>query len=274
MHLYELAMELGERSADLAEAAPSLGLEGIGPTSDLTPEQVAGFRARYAKAPVAAGPAGSSGGSSYQMPATWGPPGGGGPLLPPPSPPSGGSGMRLGQMVMIAAAIVAVLGLFAFMIKNGGADEQRLQKIAATPPEDTDLGPKLTPKEQAFADALAEQEKARKARTEPRDLARFCDAGTSWHDFSVALANNFRRGDFADAQKLINNGYDIVNADLAEVEATIGLDYVPLAQEAHRTEMQGLDIFRTGTIEDFRARLPELQALVANPASTDLAMQV
>ncbi|MGN6693129.1 MAG: hypothetical protein ACTHN0_03050 [Aquihabitans sp.] len=166
MHLYELAMELGERSADLADAAPSLGLADISPTSDLTPEQVAVFRARYAKAPVGA-PASS--GAAYQAPATWGPPGGGGAPLPPP-PPSRGSGMPMGQVVLIAGAIVAVIGLFAFMAKNGGPDQKRLEQIASTPPDDSTIttgpdGKPLTEKQLADIRTYQAAEAEQKART-------------------------------------------------------------------------------------------------------------
>src|SRR5690606_16406581 len=44
MYLYELALELGERSTDLAERAAQMGFVGIGPSSTLTAEQVAALR--------------------------------------------------------------------------------------------------------------------------------------------------------------------------------------------------------------------------------------
>ncbi len=45
MYLYELALELDERSADLALRAEALGVAGAGPTMRLTAEQVAALRA-------------------------------------------------------------------------------------------------------------------------------------------------------------------------------------------------------------------------------------
>lgn len=137
MFLFELAMELDARSADMAEAAPSLGLEGITPTSELTPEQIQALRARFTKTPVAAGPGGPAGGGAYHPP-TWGPPPGApGPAAPAPS----GGGLGIGQMVVIALAIVGVLGLFAFMFKNGGTDQKRLDRIAAAEPESDEVLP-------------------------------------------------------------------------------------------------------------------------------------
>lgn len=45
MYLYELALELDERSADLAARAEAMGLDGAGPATMLSAEQVAALRA-------------------------------------------------------------------------------------------------------------------------------------------------------------------------------------------------------------------------------------
>lgn len=45
MYLYELALELDERSADLAQRAEALGLDGAGPATSLSAEQVEALRA-------------------------------------------------------------------------------------------------------------------------------------------------------------------------------------------------------------------------------------
>lgn len=153
--LFELAMELDVRSAEMADAAPALGLEGLTPTSELTPEQVQVLRARFTKVPVAPGPGGPSNSSSYRPP-NWGPPAGA--AIPPPAPLPR-RGMGAGQIAMIVVAVVAVVGLFGYMAKNGGTDQDRLDRIAATDPADvTVTGPDGKP--------LTKEEKANLAKLE------------------------------------------------------------------------------------------------------------
>ena len=128
MHLFELAIELGERSADMAEAAESLGFEGITPTSELTPEQVQAFRARYAKA-APPPPAGSA----YQPPSSWGPPPGTG--APAPAPSGSGRSLGVGQILLIVAALAGVAALFGYMMSNSGPDARQEQQLAASAEE-------------------------------------------------------------------------------------------------------------------------------------------
>jgi hypothetical protein len=133
MYLFELAIELDERSTDLAEAAPELGLEGITPTSELTPEQVAALRAKFVKVPAAPSPNSSSAGSSPYRPVQ--------PSVVPSAPailtePTGRSGMGLGQLVLVLLAIAGVLGLVAFMVQKSHADQERRERIAAKEPVD------------------------------------------------------------------------------------------------------------------------------------------
>ena len=118
-------MELGERSADMAEAAPALGFEGLTPTSEITPEQAAALRARFSKTPVP--PAGALGAAAdAAAPAAWGAP----PGAPPSAGPAGSGGSK-GPIVAVAVVVVAVIGLFAFMMTNSGPDHEREQKLAA-----------------------------------------------------------------------------------------------------------------------------------------------
>lgn len=162
MHLFELAIELGERSADLADAAPGLGLGTLTPTSVLTPEQVRAFRAHYGAAPAGGGGPNPYPGSQGTGPAAWGAP----PSLPPPPPPPGsrgGGGRRL-RFAATGAAVVAVLGLFGFMVANSGMDQERLDRIAAAEPIDegpTVIGPDgkpLTDEERSYLAAVAASE--------------------------------------------------------------------------------------------------------------------
>ena len=129
MFLYELAIELGERSPDLVDAAAALGMGELLPASQLSAEQVAALKAHIAKrgpraagpggapplpappsGPLVAGPpAGADGARAPSAPASWGPPAApaswgppvaaGGPAAwgpptgatPPPPPPLGSS---------------------------------------------------------------------------------------------------------------------------------------------------------------------------------------
>ena len=74
MYLYELALELGQRSTDLADRAAQLGFVGLGPSSVLTPEQVAALRGAVPATPP---------------PPTFTGPGPSAPATPPPPPFSG-----------------------------------------------------------------------------------------------------------------------------------------------------------------------------------------
>lgn len=181
MFLFELAMELGERSADMADAAPGLGIEGVTPTSELTAEQVEAFRARFTKAAVASGPTGSP-----YLPAHGAPAHPVAPLLPPPVDPGGGSGIGIGQIVLIALAVVGVIGLFTFMFRTGKSDQERREIAAAADPVASDgeiptTGPDGKPltDEQRFN--LAKLEAAKAANEE-----RTCQALRSIHDADIA----------------------------------------------------------------------------------------
>lgn len=110
MYLYELAMELGEHSNALAERARQAGVADAGPSSSLTPAQVAILRGAPQAPPAGAGPA--------WIPAPP-PPGtataGTGPApLPPglPASPGGDNRQRLVIGAVIVAVVVAGLALF------------------------------------------------------------------------------------------------------------------------------------------------------------------
>ncbi|MCU1370829.1 MAG: hypothetical protein JWO77_2023 [Ilumatobacteraceae bacterium] len=170
MHLFELAMELGVRSAEMAEAAPSLGFDDVTPTSVLTPEQVQAFRTRYAPAPSAVqGASTAYPGVQPAAPTDWG--------APPPVPTGsggggaggagGGGGGRVVQMAVIGVAVVGVLGLFAFMFANSGTDQKRLDRIAAAGAVDEGpavTGPNGKPLTAAEREGLAKMGAAKEAQ--------------------------------------------------------------------------------------------------------------
>ena len=52
MFIYELAIELGKHSSEVAEAARAMGMADVGPASELTREQVAAVRSRFGPPPA------------------------------------------------------------------------------------------------------------------------------------------------------------------------------------------------------------------------------
>ncbi len=201
MHLFELAIELGERSADMAEAAESLGFEGITPTSELTPEQVQAFRARYAKA-APPPPAGSA----YQPPSSWGPPPGTG--APAPAPSGSGRSLGVGQILLIVAALAGVAALFGYMMSNSGPDARQEQQLAASAEEH---------EAEIAADNAAA---ATSSPDDPRDLARFCSAVQSLYDFSQAQVLQLDQDDLEGTRKIVVAGFEGWKQDLAVVKET------------------------------------------------------
>jgi hypothetical protein len=164
MFLYELAIELGKHSNELVHAASESGMVGVGPATMLDAVQVASLRAQFGVAAGAPPPPPPPGPSSSRPPTpgpvappSWGPPPGASGLSPgaaglplpapmrPESPLLGPSdaygssapvGMSIGdedepgwssiQIAVVAAVVVAVVGLFAFMALNSGpSSEQR-----------------------------------------------------------------------------------------------------------------------------------------------------
>lgn len=202
MHLFELAIELGERSADMAEAAEALGFEGITPTSELTPDQVQAFRARYAKAPAVGG--GPAGGSAYQPPPSWGAPPG---AAPAPVPSGPGGSLGIGQIVLIALAVIGVGALFAFMVRNSGPDEQQRQQLDASARQH----------ESEIADHNAAA--AKSGPDDPRDLATFCASLQSMYEFSQDQVARLDQDDLDGTRKIVVAGYEQWNQDLAALKA-------------------------------------------------------
>jgi hypothetical protein len=118
MDLYQLAMELDERSADVAERAEALGLGSVGPTSPLTPEQVTTLRAAYRKpeAPEPSGPVtviGSAASGAQE----------------PPGPPSVRSG-RAKTIGIVVGCVLALGAAVAFFAVQSSPAEERRQQMA------------------------------------------------------------------------------------------------------------------------------------------------
>ena len=145
MYLYELALELEEKSLDLAERASGLGLHGAGPSTELSKVQVAAIRGNV---PI---PEVGEDGQPLAQPLAWGegggPDGNGGKSskkgktgLPPPRP-----GTVVGDIeelrkhrkrhIPVDVAIIAVLllgavGLVSYMGKNIGSVAEKKQALA------------------------------------------------------------------------------------------------------------------------------------------------
>jgi hypothetical protein len=113
MYLYELAMELGERSADIADRAEALGLEGISPAAQITPEEAQTIRAAYGRGGPAADPA-----ASPEAQVTGKAP------RPPRNP-------KTTSRAILAFVVLAALGAFAFFFTQTGGDAERSEQIGA-----------------------------------------------------------------------------------------------------------------------------------------------
>ena len=156
MFLYELALELDEKSGDLAEFAAGIGIPDLSAPSTLTREQVAAIRAAKAGHPMAAAAYGGVGDDS--SPVAWAPPG----QDPPPGIPAvdsphgdshgdshsgapGAPGEKPGwpmvgesdepktaksHLAIIGVAVVLALTLFGYMVTNTG-DDAKANKLAA-----------------------------------------------------------------------------------------------------------------------------------------------
>lgn len=135
MFLYELALQLGERSTDLAERARALGVDGAGPSTLLTADQVAALRPGGAVPPPP--PGGAVDGTLPPPPGAPGAVGGpalawasgGSPATPGPTPGPGAPAGRdkvlspamVALYLVVPLSLVAVLG-FVFL---GRTNDQR-----------------------------------------------------------------------------------------------------------------------------------------------------
>jgi hypothetical protein len=195
MYLFELAIELDERSADLAEAAPELGLEGVTPTSELTPEQVAALRARFTKVPAAATSNGPAADHAYRPVQ---------PSVVPPAPailtesaPRGGMG--LGQLVLVLLAVAGVIGLVAFMVQKSHADQERRERIASREPVDEGVpttGPDGKPLTEQQRLDVAKLEAAKAQQDEQK-----CSVLRDIRNADIAMSNATKGADSLDEIK-------------------------------------------------------------------------
>lgn len=160
MQLYQLAIELDERSADVAERAQALGLGAIDPTSQITDEQADTLRAAYGRqpgtpVPVVDGPITRIGPPTKGAEAE----AAGAPLA--------GSG-RLRKVAIGFACILGLGGLIAFFAAQSSPAEERREQLAADM-EAWDKAPPATvaPDVAAAVTFPADQ---------PRDRAKLCAA--------------------------------------------------------------------------------------------------
>lgn len=152
MFLYELALELEEKSVDLAARAQQMGIPGALPNTELTKPQVLALRG---EGPMPGGTEGPAGGPA---PLAWGvsPP----TAVPVPQPvvaddpeakrrlgkaftnqvardvenlrPRRRIGARLGSTLVFAVVGLAVVGLLAYMVTNMGSLEDKKAELAAS----------------------------------------------------------------------------------------------------------------------------------------------
>lgn len=159
MDLYQLAMELDERSADVAERAEALGLGSVGPTTPLTPEQVSTLRAAYRKpdAPIPEGPVtviGAAAPEPAERPA-----------------PQGPARHRAKTIGVVVGCLLALGGAVAFFAAQASPAEERREQMAQDL-ADWESAPPATvaPEVEAAVTFPADQ---------PRDREQMCAARTT-----------------------------------------------------------------------------------------------
>lgn len=176
MFLYELAMELDQRSADLAERAETLGLGTLGPTTEITAEQATALRAAYRR-PLPGAPAG--GAPAGGAPGSWGPPTG----VPAAASGPARSGGRppTAQLAIIGVVVLAALAGFGYMFMNSGPDESRQQAIKADL-EDWNDAPPATIDPKVVAEAAKDV-----PSDEPANKAKLCAAQDVMYDAEMRI---------------------------------------------------------------------------------------
>lgn len=156
MYLYELAIELGERSSDIADKADALGVGPILAATELSPEQLRALRGAFGKGEAAPPPA-----TTVVLGAT-------GAAAPPAAPQP--KAPRNRSLLAVGALVVAVAALAGFFLMQTKPSEEREQEIASDL-DDWKQGPPAT---------VAPEVKAEAARLigryEPLDQDAMCRA--------------------------------------------------------------------------------------------------
>lgn len=121
MFLYELALQLGERSTDLAERARGIGVDGAGPTTFLTADQVAALRPQGAvplppPPPPPPPPGAGAGGAAHPTPASPR-----APIGPPRRRGTRVSPALVALYLVIPLAVVAVVGFVLVGVPGRGS---------------------------------------------------------------------------------------------------------------------------------------------------------
>jgi hypothetical protein len=160
VYLYELAIELGERSADIVEKAEALDLGPILATAELAPEQLEALRAAYRPDAVAAPVVPAAVGSTAP------------PATTPPAPASAPAPKepRNRTPLVIGALVLAVIGLTAFFLVQSEPNAERQDAIAADLDRWQD-GPPATVSPSVVAEAGRQI-----GRNEPIDEGAMCRA--------------------------------------------------------------------------------------------------
>lgn len=181
MFLYELAIELGERSTDVCEKAETLGIGTLLSTSELTRDQVAAIRAAYHRPPPGGVTPPAAPGAP---PAAWGAP----PPEPSGAPGGAGTGSRAGQFAAIGLVVAVVLAGFGYMVVNAGPDEERQQAISQDLAEWNDA-PAVTVDPKVAA-AAAKQVPS----DQPVDEAKLCAAQDVMYDTEIRMNHDDSTG--------------------------------------------------------------------------------
>ena len=208
MLLYELAMELDQRSPDVVEAARALGFGDLTAASDLDRDQVAALRSRFAPAVAP-------------------------PSIGAPEPVAGpdadgateGAGRRSRRTGVVAVVALVAVALAAFVVLRPGD-------------EDSDPADAASPELAADVDAL--DRPADGSAAPPRDLAAYCRGAAQVSAFLQELGTFAQAGStatFADTKDLV----DEHRASVAEGMDLVVASGPPTSDEDAAAVAQGLD---------------------------------
>lgn len=265
MFLFELAMELGVRSADMADAAPQLGLVGISPTTELTPEQAEVLRAKFTKGRPLGAPANGLAPDSPPLSA---------PVAPGEGDPSRG-GSRSGAVVGIAVAVIASLALFGFMAVNSGPDKEREAQLEREAAIQDAKDAKAYEAGGTVGGSAAGEPAPTAAPNVPTDIGRFCRAGLALHDHSTDLSAKINADDYEGTKATMIAGLDRWKANVAEMRATLPSE----AAEKGRIyeEFYGnfyLTWINSASIDDLRPKVLAMDTTVSSAAWHDLQTMI
>ena len=186
-------------------------------------------------------------------PADWGPPPAGTQVGPPPA--SAPARMSKGQMALVAGAVLAVVGLFAFMMANGGRDTERERELARINAEHDARDEK----------ALAAGPTASADPDVPKDVARFCKAALDIKQFSNDLVDAIDAQDFERTKQTMIAGVDDWQSNVDEMQATLPASFATRGMTYERSYRTFYETWMGSEgVDDVR---PKVLALDMEPGS-------